>query len=292
MAPLVHEHLPAIPHTHILGEPMGRSTAAAIGWAAATIAQQDPDAIMASFHADAVITQPEALLQSLHLAYELAEQGYLITLGVKPSTPETGYGYIRFGDQISTGHTHQAFKADRFVEKPNLVTAQSYLEDMHYVWNSGIFIWKVKTFLAELQEHLPATAKKIEQIVTAQGTKQKHALLEELWPTLPPITIDHGIMEKTKNLLVIPVDLGWNDVGNWIQYGSLFSADDQGIRAVGLHTGLDSQNSIIYNNTSCHIFTIGVEDLIIVQIDDVTVICHKDQVQRVKELADQQQKKR
>ncbi len=177
---------PSIPASHILGEPKGRSTSPAIGWVASAIALQDPQAIMASFHADAAISKVEALRQSLQLAYQLAEQGYLVTLGVKPTSPETGYGYIRFGEQVSEGHGHLAFRAERFVEKPNLATAESYLRDGHYVWNSGMFIWRVETILAEIRAYLPEIAHKLEAIVNVMGTDQQQAVLDEIWPTMPP----------------------------------------------------------------------------------------------------------
>ncbi len=291
MAELVHEHLPTVPEEQILKEPMGRNTAAAICWVATTIARQDPQAIMALFSADAVIHHIETLRQTLHLAYDLAEQGHLVTIGIKPTAPETGYGYIRFADQVSQGYEHHAFKAERFVEKPNLATAQSYLQDGHYVWNGGIFIWKVETILAEMREHLPELSATIERIVAAMGTEQQQKTLDELWPTLQTISIDYGILEKTHNLVVIPADLGWNDVGNWEQYGALFPADEQGVRAVGDHAGLGSQNVVVYNNTSRRVYTIGLEDVIVVEMDDMTVICHKSHVQRVKELAEQHYQK-
>lgn len=291
MAALAHEHLPSIPTEHILAEPMGRNSAPAVAWAAATIARQDPQAVMVTLTADHVIQDVEAFNKALCLAYELAEQGHIVTLGIKPTGPETGFGYIRFAEEVSEGHAHRAFRGERFVEKPNLVTAQSYLRDGHYVWNSGMFIWQVGTILAELREHMPELARKIETIVDAMGTEQECATLDELWPTLQSISIDYGVLEKTKNLVVIPVEIGWNDVGNWEQYGALFPADEQGVRAVGTHTGLGSQNVVVYNNTARRIYTIGMEDVIVVEMDDVTVICHKDHVQRVKELAEQQQKK-
>src|SRR2546421_3100235 len=276
MAGLVREHLPSIPVSHILGEPVGRNSAPAVAWIAALIAWHDPQAIMASFHADAVVANVEALHQSLRLAYQLAEQGYLVTLGIKPTSPETGYGYIRFADPVGEGYGHQAFFAERFVEKPDLSTAQSYLKDGHYVWNSGMFVWKVEAILAEMRTHLPELARKIDSIVSAMGTPEETWTIDEIWPALTPISIDHGILEKTKNLVVIPADLGWNDVGNWEQYGSLFPADEQGVRAVGSHIGLGSQNVVVYNNTQRGVYTIGMKDIIVVEMDDVTVICHKD----------------
>lgn len=303
MANLVEEHLPSIPANHILREPMGRGSAPAIAWAAATISRQDPEAIMAIFSADAVIEHAERLRQTLHLAYELAEQGKLVTIGIQPTAPETGYGYIRFSQQISEGHGYQAFQAERFVEKPNLETAQKYLCDGHYVWNAGIFIWSVKDILEEFKQYLPEILEKIQTIVQAQGTDNEQKILDELWPRLQSITVDYGILEKTTNvekttnaektanLVVIPAKLGWNDVGNWEQYGALFPADEQGVRAVGAHVGLGSQNIIVYNTTPRRIYTIGLEDVIIIEMDDLAVLCHKSQVQRVKELAEKHTKK-
>ncbi|GER86040.1 mannose-1-phosphate guanylyltransferase [Dictyobacter vulcani] len=291
MADLVQEHLPTVPAQHILREPMGRNSAPAIAWAAAAIAKQDPDAIMAIFSADAVITHVESLRNTLDLAYKLAEQGKLVTIGIQPTSPETGYGYIRFAKEVSEGSGYKAFQVERFVEKPNLETAQSYLDDGHYVWNAGIFIWSVKAILAEFSQHLPDIAEKINQIVDKASTEDGQHMLDTLWPQLQSISIDYGILEKTSQLVVIPAQLGWNDVGNWNQYGALFPADEQGIHAVGSHTGFGSQNVIVYNNTQRRVYTIGLEDVIVVEMDDMTVICHKTHVQRVKELAEKHHKK-
>ncbi len=290
MAELAQTHLPSVPAQHILREPMGRSSGPAIAWAAATIARKDPQAVMAIFSADAVILNVEALLKTLHLANELAEKGRLVTIGIKPTTPETGYGYIRFADEVDEGYGHQAFSAERFVEKPNLSTAQSYLRDGHYVWNAGIFIWQAEAIVAEFREHLPEMMRKIDTIVEAMETTNGQAMLDELWPTLQSVSIDYGILEKTHNLVVIPAELDWNDVGNWEQYGALFPANEQGIRAFGNHTGMGSQNIIVYNNTARQIYTIGMEDAIVVEMENITVVCHKDHVQRVKELAESQKK--
>ena len=152
-------------------------------------------------------------------------------------------------------------------------------------------IWKVETILEEMHNRLPELARKIDAIVNVMGTPQESAILDEIWPTLTTISIDYGILEKTTNLVVIPVDLGWNDVGNWEQYGSLFPSDVQGVGAVGKHIGLGSQNIFVYNNTPRQVYTIGLEDVIVIEMDDKTVICHKDAVQRVKELAESQQQK-
>ncbi|HXX78539.1 MAG TPA: mannose-1-phosphate guanylyltransferase [Ktedonobacteraceae bacterium] len=291
MIELVREHLPMVPASQILGEPMGRSTSAAIGWAAATIARKDPEAIMMVLTADHVITKIDQFNQALRLAEKLAEQGYLVTLGIKPTGPETGYGYIRYDGELREGFDNQAFYGERFVEKPSAATAQSYLEDGHYVWNSGMFVWRVETILSELRKHLPELIQKIETIVDAMGTTREREVLDELWPTLQTISIDYGVMEKASRFAVIPVDIGWNDVGNWEQYGSLFPADQNNVCSVGHHVGLGSSNIFVYNNTQREVFTIGLEDVVVIEMDDKTVICHKDEVQRVKELAENQLRK-
>lgn len=291
MAELVYEHLPTLIHDHLLGEPMGRNSAPAIAWIAATLARRDPDAIMVSLHADHVITQVEPLRQALQLAYRAAERGHLVTLGIKPTAPETGYGYIRYGAQITEGHGHQAFYGERFVEKPDRATAQSYLDDGHYVWNSGMFAWQVKTILREMRAHLPEMMQKIDQIVEAMGTSHEQTVLNELWPTIQSVSIDYGIMEKVSQFAVIPADIGWNDVGNWEQYGALFPSNEQGVKCVGIHEDLESQNIFVYNDTPRQIFTIGLEDVVVVEMEDKTVICHISAVQRVKEVAEKQNQK-
>ena len=291
MAALAEEHLPVLDPAHILREPMGRNSAPAIAWIAATIARQDPEAVMVTLSADHVITEVETFRQALQLAHKVASQGQLVTLGITPTAPETGYGYIRYAEQCGEGFGHQVFSGERFVEKPNRPTAQGYLEDGHYVWNSGMFIWQVQTILSEFRTHQPEIMQRIDRIIKATGTSEEETTLNEIWPAIPSISIDYGIMEKTSHFSVIPANIGWNDVGNWEQYGALFPSDEQGVKRMGTHEDLGSQNIFVYNNTQRQIFTIGLEDVIVVEMDDKTVICHMNDVQRVKELAEKQNKK-
>jgi mannose-1-phosphate guanylyltransferase/mannose-6-phosphate isomerase len=291
MAGLVEEHLPTLDPTHILREPMGRNSAPAIAWIAATIARQDPEAVMVTLSADHVISEVETFRQALQLAQKTASEGLLVTLGITPTAPETGYGYICYNQLLSAGLGHQVFSGERFVEKPDRATAQSYLEDGHYVWNSGMFIWQVKTILRELRTHQLEIMQRIEQIVAVTGTSAQEATLNEVWPTIPSVSIDYGIMEKTSHFAVIPANIGWNDVGNWEQYGALFPSDEQGVKRMGTHEDLGSQNIFVYNNTQRQIFTIGLENIVVVEMDDKTVICHLNDVQRVKELAEKQNRK-
>lgn len=288
MAELAHEHLPIIPRSHILGEPIGRNSAPAIAWIAATIARRDPEAVMVTLSADHVIACVDIFRNALKLAYKLADQGQLVTLGIQPTAPETGYGYIRYATALDEDFEHKAFSGECFVEKPDRATAQSYMDDGHYVWNSGMFIWQVKTILQALSQHLPDVLQKINLIVETAGTATETEILNNVWPTLPAISIDYGIMEKVSQFAVIPTDIGWNDVGNWEQYGALFPSDAQGVKRMGTHEDLGSQNIFVYNNTQRQIFTIGLEDVIVVEMGDKTVICHRSAVQRIKEVAEKQ----
>lgn len=292
MAGLVEEHLPILNPRHILREPIGRNSAPAIAWIAATIARHDPEAVMITLSADHMISEVETFRQALQLAYKAASQDQLVTLGITPTAPETGYGYIRYAEQIGAGCGHHLFSGERFVEKPDRLTAQSYLDDGHYVWNSGMFIWQVKTILRELHIHQPEIMQRIERIISATDTPEEETILNEIWPTIPSISIDYGIMEKTSHFSVIPANIGWNDVGNWEQYGALFPSDEQGVKRMGTHEDLGSQNIFVYNNTQRQIFTIGLENIVIVEMDDKTVICHLNDVQRIKELAEKQNRRR
>ncbi|HEX7737288.1 MAG TPA: mannose-1-phosphate guanylyltransferase [Ktedonobacteraceae bacterium] len=291
MAGLVEEHLPILSPAHILREPMGRNSAPAIAWIAATIACKDPEAVMITLSADHVISEVETFRQALQLAYKAASQGQLVTLGITPTAPETGYGYIRYAGDLDEGFGHQVFSGERFVEKPDRATAQDYLADGHYVWNSGMFIWQVKTILREMRTHQPEIMQCIDHIMETVGTPAAEAALNEIWPAIPSISIDYGIMEKTSQFSVIPANIGWNDVGNWEQYGALFPSDEQGVKRMGTHEDLGSQNIFVYNNTQRQIFTIGLDNVVVVEMDDKTVICHINDVQRVKELAEKQNRK-
>lgn len=291
MAELVHEHLPGLPRANVLGEPMGRNSAPAIAWTAATIARRDPEAVMVILSADQVISNVQAFRQALSLAYKVANEGQLVVLGIKPTAPETGFGYIRYTTPLSAGYDHQAFAGDSFVEKPDRATAQSYLDDGNYVWNAGIFIWQVKTILRELRSHLPELMKKIDQIVAATGTSREQEVLSEVWPTIQGVSIDYGIMEAVNHFAVIPADIGWNDVGNWEQYGALYPASTNKVRSVGHHEDLSSQNIFVYNTSSRPVFTIGLENVVVIEMEDKTVICHHDTIQSVKVIAEKENKK-
>ena len=293
----VAEQLPALPRANILAEPAGRGTAASIGLAATLIAARDPQAIMGSFAADHAISDVEGFRQALRCAEQVAQQGYLVTLGISPTYPETGYGYIRYGAQLSHMNGLGAHIAEQFVEKPERATAEEYLRAGNYVWNAGIFVWRVDRILSEIRRHVPTVADVLDEIGVAaarsQGrmTPEVEQVMQNVWPRLQDnITIDVGVMERASGIAVIPVSVGGNDIGSWAQVASLNSPDAAGNAVVGLaegrHIEVQTRDTLVYSTTGRLITTAGVEGLIVVDTPDGLLICAKDQAQLVKEIAE------
>lgn len=291
---------PDLDPTHIIAEPAGRGTAASIGLAATLIAARDPQAIMGSFHADHAISDVAGFQSALTFAEETARNGYLVTLGISPTYPETGYGYIRYGAELAHERGLGAHVVEQFVEKPKRHVAEEYLRAGNYVWNSGIFVWRVDRILDEIRKHVPVVSGVLEEIGAAarrsQGrmTPEVHAVMRAVWPRLQEnITIDVGVMERASDIAVIPISVGWNDIGSWSQVSSLHAPDPAGNVIVGLpedhHLEAQTRDSLIYSTTGRLIATAGVENLIIVDTPDGLLICSRDQAQLVKDLAEHDQ---
>lgn len=211
---LVLEQLPGIPEENILCEPVGRNTAPCIGLGAMHIAKKYDDAVMMVLPSDHLIKYNKMFLGVLRDGCELAEKGEnLVTIGITPDYPETGYGYIKFNPDDSDGH---AYAVERFVEKPSLEVAKEYLETEEYLWNSGMFIWKVSTILADIRKFLPDTYEGLKKIQDAIGTEEQDVVLEKVFPEFESVSIDYGIMEKAENIYILSGTFGWNDVGSWL----------------------------------------------------------------------------
>ncbi|HLY32349.1 MAG TPA: mannose-1-phosphate guanylyltransferase [Ktedonobacterales bacterium] len=302
----VAEQLPELPREQIIAEPSGRGTAASIGLAATLIAARDPHAIMGSFAADHAITDVAAFRRALTLAEEVAQQGHLVTLGITPTYPETGYGYIRYGAPLTPQDGLRAHMVEQFIEKPPRARAEEYLQAGNYVWNAGIFVWRVDRILQEIRRWTPTVADVLDEIsaVAAQTqgrmTPEVERVMHAAWPRLTTsITIDTGVMERASNIAVIPLSVGWNDIGSWAQVATLYECDEQGNTIVeeptsadgGLrtHIGVETHDTLIYNATGRLITTAGVEGLIIVDTPDGLLICSKEQAQLVKEIAERAQ---
>ncbi|MGH2443255.1 MAG: mannose-1-phosphate guanylyltransferase [Chloroflexota bacterium] len=271
--------LPELPEENIIAEPVGRNTAAAIALAALHIAREDPQAVFAIFPADHVILKPEALFKALEYAFTLAETHRVVDIGVPPTHPETGYGYIELADEVGRDGEVRAFAVKRFVEKPDARQAQEYVNAGNYIWNSGMFVWRVDTFLQALREHLPDTH---DRLRSAFGDPQ---LLTAAYGELEEISVDYAIMERTTDVVALPVDFGWRDVGDWAALYDLMEHDADGNAAEGQYVTLDTLGSLLLSPKKL-VAAIGVENLVIVDTGDVLLVMPRDRAQDVKKILD------
>lgn len=262
---------------HILSEPSARNTAACIGYAAFEIVKKYGDGVMCIFPSDHFIKNEAAFTSILKEAIAVAEEGSLVTMGITPTFPCTGYGYIRFDKNESS----LAKKVVEFKEKPNLATAEEYVASGEYAWNSGMFVWKASVILEQFEQLLPDVYACLTKIADAMGTPAEKAVIDEVYPTIPSISIDYGIMEKSDKVKVISAEMGWNDVGSWDNLGVLYDEDAQGNVFAGDHLAIDTKGCITYSKKRL-ISTVGVENLIIVETDDSILVCDKNRAQDVK----------
>ncbi len=285
-APTIKAQLPLVPSRNIVTEPEGKGTAPCIGLSVLYMRRVKPDEVMASLHADHVIEKAEEFRKALLAAAKVAEEGYLVTLGIKPSCPETGYGYICQGEFWKEVDGFPVHRVQSFTEKPDYETACRFLEQGNYYWNSGIFVWKLSTIMEEFREHLPRLYSQLLRIDQAIGTEEEEKVLEEVWQEVESESIDQGIMEKSSRVMVIPVDIGWSDVGNWATLADILPKDEaNNVIVGGEHIGIDTTGSLLYS-TRRLIATVGLKDMIVVDTDDVILICPKNRAQDVKKLVD------
>lgn len=267
---------------HILAEPAARNTAACIGYAAITILKKYGDGIMCVVPSDPYIRDEKGFQETLQEAVKAAEEtDALVTIGISPTFASTGYGYIR-----STAVEGKAYrKVEEFVEKPDEETAREYLEAGSYAWNSGMFIWKASTILSYYKKLLPDIYECLMKLAGGFGTPGEEALLWEVYPAIPKISVDYGIMERADHVLMLTGDFGWSDVGGWDAFDALKSRDENGNLTVGKTLLLDSRNCTAYSVDKL-IAAVGVEDLIIVQAGEAVLVCPQAEAQRVKEIVE------
>ncbi|WP_310485123.1 sugar phosphate nucleotidyltransferase [Chamaesiphon sp. VAR_48_metabat_403] len=270
----VQEQLPSLPAANLLAEPEGRDTAAAVAWASLEVAKRyGDDVVIGFFPADAWIADAAAFAKTIAAAVELAHtQGAIVTLGINPTFPSIGYGYIQQGESSGEYQQLQTYRVDRFTEKPDLATAKDFIASGNYTWNSGIFIFKAKTAIAELQIYSP----ELMQLLIETGVS--------IYPTLPKISIDYALMEKTKLTHVIPADFGWDDLGDWNAIERLMKGDNINVELAN-HVCIDTKGSVLYaSNPDEVVVTIGLEDVVVVRDGDVTLIVAKDRTQEIKQI--------
>jgi len=285
----VLKQLPHVPPENILDEPIGRNTAPCIGLAALHIRRLDPEAVMIVLSADHVIDKLEEFHRVLKLAVDTAEGSRgLLTIGIQPTHPETGYGYIQMHTDEDRKNPHYASGVRRvktFAEKPNLQTAERFLASGDFLWNSGMFIWRADAILRQIERCLPDLHNELNKIDETIGTPQYQAVLERAYGVIRGISVDYGVMEKAEEVYVIPAELGWNDLGSWDEVARLTGKDTGGNSITGTVIQRDTKDCYIFSPTKV-VATIGVEDLIVVNTDDALLICRKGRSQDVKEIAD------
>ncbi len=279
--PLVRQQLPDVPEENILCEPVGRNTAPCIGLGAVHVTRKYGDAVMIVLPSDHLIKYTSIFVNTLSDACDVAEQGKnLVTLGITPDGPETGYGYIKFRPEASVG---RALAVERFVEKPDRETAKEYLASEQYLWNSGMFIWKASSILDNIRQLLPDTYAGLERIGQAIGTDRQEEVLEKEFEAFKSESIDYGVMEKAKDIYILSGSFGWDDVGSWLAVERLKSSNEFGNVVNGNVVAVGTKNSIIQGEDKL-IALVGVENMIVVDTRDALLICDKDHAGDIKKV--------
>lgn len=278
---LVRGQLPELPERNILCEPVGRNTAPCIGLGAVHMAKKYGDAVMMVLPSDHLIKYNKIFINTLKDACETAEQGEnLVTLGITPDSPETGYGYIKFQPESTLG---RAFSVEKFVEKPDLETAKAYLASEQYLWNSGMFVWKVSTILKKLEECLPETYEGLKRIGEAIGTELEEQVLEREFKGFRSESIDYGVMEKAKNIYILSGAFGWDDVGSWLAVGRIKRTNEFGNVVDGNIVTVDTKSTIIQGSDKL-IAAVGLENMIVVDTKDALLICEQGHAGDIKKV--------
>lgn len=285
---LISRQLPHVPAHHYIVEPAKRDTAPAIGLAAAWLAKLDPEAVFVTANVDHFIQKEAAYHQALKGAEQVVRKHpkAVALLGVNPTYPETGYGYIKMGAPAFRLGKQEVFHVDRFVEKPDLATAKEYLKRWEYLWNPAMFVWRAQTLLDLFKRYLPKHYTILMRIQRDLGTPKQAATIKREFPKMTPISIDYGIIEKVRQMFVLPVDLGWADIGHWRTVRDVLQPAPGANVVRGKHLGT-AENSLIYSYTKRVIATAGVKDLIIVDMEDALLVCPADRAQDVKKIVDE-----
>ena len=278
---LVKAQLPGLPEENILCEPIGRNTAPCIGLGAEHIARKYGEALMLVLPSDHLIKYTSIFCQTLEDACAVAERGdNLVTLGITPDNPDTGYGYIKFDPETTV---ERAYSVERFVEKPDLETAKGYLASHEYLWNSGMFIWRSSVILENLRAYLPEMYAGLERIGEAIGTPAQQEVLEKEFRAFKSVSIDYGVMEKAKHIYCLAGNFGWDDVGSWLAVGRIRKTNEFGNVVNGNVVTIDTKRSIIQGGEKL-IAAVGLRDIIVVDTDDAILICDKDNAGDIKKV--------
>lgn len=281
-----------IPPNQIILEPALRDTAPSIGLAAAVLAKKYPREVMAIIYADHLIQKKDEFIKKLKVAEKLArEENTLNIIEVKAKFPNVNLGYVKIGKMLKEINGSEVFAFEKFTEKPDLKTAIGFLNSYKYLWNTGLYVWKVDTILNKFKKHLPKTYANLQKIQKSLGTKNEKSTIQKFYPLCDKISIDYGIMEKIdpREVRIIPAELGWSDVGTWESIFSELASDKQNNLIKARHVGIDTHGSLIYgtNGTKSKVITtIGVKDLVIVETADAILVCDKKRSHDLKKLVE------
>ena len=288
LAPELQKEVSQIPPENFIIEPYAKNTAPALALALSYIQRRDPKATVAILPADHHIVQREKFCRVLEAAWRVAQEGQIVTLGISPSHPATGFGYIQQGRALTEVDGFKVYQSRRFTEKPDIVRATQFLASGQYSWNSGMFIWRVDRAMRDFERYQPAIFAMCSYLQSAFDAPDYAEKLNDIWETMPSLSIDFAIMEKADNIAVIPNDIGWSDVGNWTSlfdilpqdnFGNCIKGDASDIRII-----LDTRDTLVLSDRLT--VAIGVEDIVVVDTDDALLICHKDRTQDVKQVVD------
>ncbi len=285
----VLESCPQLLPERVIGEPQGRDTAAAVGLAALVVERAEPGAAFALLPADHVIADAAGFCSVLEGAFEAAEaEDYLVTIGIQPDFPSTGYGYLKRGPSAQENGSRPVYQVERFVEKPNLEKAEQYLKEGGFYWNAGMFIWRPEVILSAIKQHAPELSSGLEELSSAwDSSGSLEDAMGQVYPHLKKISIDFAVMEKAEGVVMLESDFDWDDVGEWPAIARHYPADPQGNVFKGAGKAMDAEGNLAFAEDGHTISLLGVKDLIVVQSGDATMVCHKDYAQQVKALAQQ-----
>jgi len=288
-ASIMQEQAPEIPIENYLIEPAPRGTASVVGLAAAVLKQRDPQARMAILPSDHFIRNRGLFHYLLRAAFDVAQKGYLVTLGITPTYPSTAYGYIQQGEPLDGEFKYPVYAVKCFVEKPDEQKAQEFLRRGDHSWNSGMFVWRADDILREIQKQMPQLHDVVTKISAAWNSQQIGEVLESLWYELRNETVDYGVMENAELVAVLPAGgLGWSDIGSWNSILEVLMPDMNGnIAQNAHHLAIDTHNSLVYSNDNQRlVVTIGVDDMVLVDVGDVLLVCKSDQAQKVRDVVE------
>lgn len=282
-----HQHHEILPE-NIIVEPERKDTAAAIGLESVLINKRDPEAIVASLGSDHTVRREKEFQRMLFLAEEFVRRHpeYIIPIGVRPTRPDTGYGYIQCGEVLDTLEGKNLFKVDRFTEKPDVKTAKAFLAEAHYLWNANMFVWKVSTILDLYKQYLPDMYAQLQVIEKAIDTPEQEEVIARVYPTMQKIAVDYAIIEKASTIAAMAADIGWSDIGDWARLkDELAESEEENVVVGADHIGIKTVNSLIYSESKKKVIaTVGVENLVIVETEDALLICDKYHSNEVKDV--------